>query len=204
VRSATLPAMLRAPLAILALAVALAAVGCGEDEAEAPPEVPRKPETVDKLPKLPRGFEEEISRVNGLAFGRPPGWKVSERRTATLLRAPDELVVMSLSADRTDEAVGAEPRELAVRTFQVLEGYKGDLDPSEPKPFKHPYEAFEVRGEGVAAATGVPQRLRVIVLKREGMTVVTAVIAENAREKAPFEVDQALEVVGTVRTRPVG
>jgi hypothetical protein len=197
--------MLRARLVTVVLALAVLATGCGDDdEAEAPPEVPRRTETADKLSKLPRGFEEEISRVNGLAFGRPPGWKVAERKTSSLLRAPDELVAMSLSADRTDEAVGADPRELAVRTFQALEGYKGELDPSEPKRFKHPYEAFEVRGEGVAAATGVAQRLRVIVLKREGMTVVTVVIAENAKEKAPSEVDQALDVVRTVRTRPVG
>jgi hypothetical protein len=196
--------MPRAPLAILALALALSVAACGSDEPEAPPSVPRATETVDDLPKLPRGFEEEISRVNGLTFGRPPGWKVTEKGIATLLRAPDELVVVSLAADRTDEAVGADPRELAVRTFQVLEGYKGELDPSEPRAFKHPYDAYEVRGEGVAASTGVRQRLRVIVLRREGMAVVTAVIAENLDEKAPYEVDQALETVRTLRTRPVG
>ena len=61
-----------------------------------------------------------------------------------------------------------------------------------------------MRGEGVSASTGVPQRLRVVVLEREGATVVTAVIAENAKEKAPAEVKQALEALRTLRTRPVG
>ena len=43
-----------------------------------------------------------------------------------------------------------------------------------------------------------------IVLEREGAAAVTAVIAENAKERAPAEVRQALQALRTVRTRPVG
>jgi hypothetical protein len=44
----------------------------------------------------------------------------------------------------------------------------------------------------------------VIALEREGTSLVIAVIAENAKEKAPAEVRQALETVRTLRTRPPG
>jgi hypothetical protein len=192
---------------LAALAVGLAAwlAACGDDDDDAaPPPVERKQETAEELPKLPRGFEPHLSRANGLILGRPPGWKATNRGIATLLIAPDKLVVMSLTADRTDAALAADPRALATDTFQVLEGYKGRLDPSEPRRFKHRYEAYAVKGEGVAADTGVPQRLRLIVLRRKGATIVTAVIAENAKVKAPEEVDQALEALRTLRTRPVG
>ena len=190
--------------ALAALTLVLALAACGSDEEVQPPEVQRQAETVDDLPKLPRGFEPHISRINGLALGRPPGWKATRKGVATFLIAPDKLVVMSLSADRSDEALAGDPETLAVRTFGALEGYEGVLDPSEPTPFKHEYDAYEVEGQGVSVKTGVRQNLRVIVLERAGATVVTAVIAENAKEKAPAEVRQALESLRTLRTRPVG
>ncbi len=195
---------MRTILAAWATVLALALTACGSDDEPVAPDVERKPETVEELPKLPRGYEPYFSRVNGLALGRPPGWKATDEGVATLLTAPDKLVVMSLSADRSDEALAGDPRTLAVRTFSALEGYEGELDPSEPKPFKHRYDGAQVEGEGVAASSGVPQRLRLVVLEREGATVVTAVIAENAREKAPAEVKQALDSLRTLRTRPVG
>jgi hypothetical protein len=43
-----------------------------------------------------------------------------------------------------------------------------------------------------------------IVLRRKGAVVMTAVIAENSEVKAPAEVDQAIEALRTLRTRPVG
>ena len=195
---------MRIAFAALAAVAVLAIAGCGSDDEALSPNVERRAETVDKLPKLPRGFEATISRVNGLTFGRPPGWSAKTKGIATLLTAPDGLVVMSLSVDRTGEALAGDPSTAATRTFAALEGYEGELDPSEPRPFKHRYSAAEVRGEGVAAATGVRQRLRLVVLKREGAAVVTAVIAENAKERAPAEVEQALAALRTVRTRPVG
>ena len=191
--------MLASGFAVLALILS----ACGSDDPPPRPDIERKPETVQDLPKLPPGFEPYISRVNGLALGRPPGWKATDEGVATLLAAPDQLVVMSLSVDRSDEALAGDPEALAGQTFSALQGYEGELDPSEPRPFKHRYEAFEVRGEGVSAATGVRQRLRVVVLKRGGAAVVTAVIAENAKAKAPLEVEQALDALRTVRTRPV-
>ena len=190
--------------ALVALTVVLVLAACGSDEQVQPPEIQRQAETVDELPKLRRGFERHVNRVNGLALARPPGWKATEKGVATFLIAPDELVVMSVSADRSDEALSGDVETLAVRTFRALEGYEGKLDPSEPTPLKHGYHAYEVEGKGVSAETGVRQNLRVIVLEREGTTVVTAVIAENAKEKAPAEVRQALESLRTLRTRPVG
>ena len=110
---------------------------------------------------------------------------------------------MSLSADRSDEAVSSDIEGLAVDTFAVLEGYKGKLKPSKPRKFAHRYAGYQVRGDARAKKTGVPQRLRVIVLEREGRTVVTAVMAENSKEKAPDEVKQAYQALRSLRTGPV-
>jgi hypothetical protein len=196
--------MLGRTAALLVLA-SLALPACGSQEEDAEPVAPlvdRKKETRQRPPDLPPGFERHVSRRAGLEFGRPPGWKVTKRGDATLLIAPDELVVMSLSADRTDEAVAADAEQLAVDTFAALEGYKGKLKPSTPRKWGHPYEAYQVRGDAVAKKTNVRQRVRVFVLEREGRTVVTAVIAENSKEKAPDEVRQAYQALRTLRTRP--
>jgi hypothetical protein len=197
--------MFRLPPALLVLLVSLALPACGSEEEDAEPIAPvvdRKEETRQALPKLPRGFEAYRSRYNGLAFGRPPGWKATRRGRATLLIAPDKLVAMSLAADRSDAAVATDTERLAVDTFAALEGYRGKLEPSEPRKFAHRYEAHQVRGDARSTRTGVAQRLRVIVLEREGRTVVTALIAENSKEKAPDEVRQAYQALRTLRTGP--
>jgi hypothetical protein len=195
----------RVPTAVLAVLGCLALAACGSEDEDAEPAAPvvdRKEETRQGLPKLPQGFEPYRSRHNGLEFGRPPGWKATRRGDATLLIAPDKLVVMSLAADRSDAAVAAETERLALDTFVALEGYRGKLKPSKPRKFGHPYEAYQVRGDARSKKTGVPQRLRVIVLERHGRTVVTAVIAENSKEKASDEVKQAYQALRTLRTRP--
>ena len=199
--------MLRVTPALLAVLACAALPACGAEDEDAEPIAPvvdRKPETRQDLPELPRGFEPYRSRAHGLAFGRPPGWKATRRGPATLLIAPDELVVMSLSADRSDEAVSSDIEGLAVDTFAALEGYRGKLKPSKPRKFAHRYAGYQVRGDARAKKTGVPQRLRVIVLEREGRTVVTAVMAENSKEKAPDEVKQAYQALRSLRTGPVG
>lgn len=198
--------MLRVTPALLAVLACGALSACGAEDEDAEPIAPvvdRKPETRQDLPELPRGFEPYRSRAHGLGFGRPPGWKATRRGPATLLIAPDELVVMSLSADRSDEAVSSDIEGLAVDTFAALEGYRGKLKPSTPRKFAHRYAGYQVRGDATAKKTGVPQRLRVIVLEREGRTVVTAVMAENSKEKAPDEVKQAYQALRSLRTGPV-
>ena len=188
----------------LVLATALLA-GCGEKDEPAPKSVgaeERKEETIDKLPDLPRGYEEFVNPDAGIAFGRPPGWKAKSKGSATTLTAPDELVLVSISADRTDDALALDPEGFAEQTAAALEGFKRPLAVAKPKKFEHPYEGAIVEGKGVAKRTGVAQAVQVIVLERKGAAVVTAVVFENRERNAAAESKQALEAIGTLRTRP--
>src|SRR5688572_20394655 len=90
-------------IASLAALCVLAFGACGEDDEPAPPQRPR--ETVDKLPELPPDWKPYVNRQVGFAIGRPPGWRAEHRGGSTLLRSPDRLVAVSISADRTLEAV---------------------------------------------------------------------------------------------------
>ncbi|HYH62548.1 MAG TPA: hypothetical protein VD766_11840 [Solirubrobacterales bacterium] len=180
--------------------------GCGEKEEPAleslGPAVERKKETFDQLPGLARGYEKFENRDAGIAFGRPPGWKAKAKGSATTLTAPNELVVVSFSVDRTDEALALAPKNFAEQTATALGGFKDPLATSKPKPFKHRYEGAVVEGKGVAERTGVGQTVKVIVLERTGVALVTAVIFENRERKTGDEVGQAEKSIGTLRTRP--
>ena len=196
-------ALMRTRVLSLLLAATFLASGCGSDEGPRAPDVERAEETFEKPPKLPRGFDVYENRTAGITFGRPPGWDVAEDGVLTVIRAPDELVVLSVSVDRTGEALAGEPGSFATETAKLLPGYRRPLDPSKPKPFEHRYPGSSVTAEGIADG-GFEQRVEVIVLEREGAAVVTAVVAENAEEGARAEVRQALESVASLRTQPVG
>ncbi len=63
----------------LAVALVLAAGGCGGDEATTPSP---PPETPQALPKLPKRWRAHRDRSIGYAIGIPPGWQVSRSQHA--------------------------------------------------------------------------------------------------------------------------
>jgi hypothetical protein len=192
------------PRALTALVVlGLLLGGCGSEDDEPTEPAERQEETVDKLPKLPAGYEEYVNRDGGIAFGRPPGWAADAKGATTSLTAPDGLVSVSIAIDRTDDALALDPKDFAVQTAELVPGYKKPLEPRRAKRFKHEYEAAATQAKGVREDGGLRQRIRVVVLERSGLAVVTAVIAENAEEKAAaLEAKQALDAIATLRTRP--
>jgi hypothetical protein len=189
--------------ALVAVVLLLPLAGCGSDPDEVPTAPDRKEETADELPNLERGHEEFVNADAGIAFGRPPGWSARSRGTTTTLTAPDELVSATITIDRTDEALQGTPERFASQTAEALDGYQKPLTPGKPKPFEHPYEGAVVDAEGVAAESKVRQEVRVVVLERNGVAVVSAVVAAHAdREAATKELRQALGALRTLRTRP--
>jgi len=182
---------------------ALLIAGCGSDSDEtehAEPE--RAEETLDKLPELERGYEEFVNSDVGVAIGRPPGWKAQARGALTTLTAPDELVLVSISINRTDDALDLDPDDFADQTAAALEGFKDPVMTAEPKEFEHRYEGAEVRGKGVVRNTGVGQTVQVIVLEREDVAVVTAVVFANSERNTSAAAKQALEAIESLRSRP--
>jgi hypothetical protein len=190
----------RALLAALATAALLA--GCGDDAEDEPAPAPRAVESADSVPDLPRGWDVEVNRAGGFAFGLPPGWKARERGTTSEVRSFDGLVVVSIAADRTSEALAVVPAEAAARTMASLDGFADPVKPGRPHELDHRYEAYEVNGHGRSTSSGFEQDLTVVVLRRKGAVTVTVLIAANADRRAQAARRIADRVLDTLRTQP--
>jgi hypothetical protein len=200
-------------LRVIAVAIAVGAAlgGCGsDDEPEAPP-VERRPEKPEEVRDLPPGWTVEENKAQGFELGAPPGWRSGgdclkgqgAAPSVTILCSPDRLVTLSVSADRTDEALELKPGDFAVRTMEGLaESYDG-LEPGAPKRFDAGYDGASVEASGKAVGTGVRQDVTVVVLRREGAANFTAVIAANAEKPTEPAVKLAKESLRTLRSKPV-
>ena len=171
-----------------------------------------EPETAEHVGKLPKGWTAARNPDLGFEMGRPPGWpegrdclrKGADPGTATVMCSPDELVTLSVSADRTDEAFEIGAAEFAGRTMAGLgDSYEDGLDPRKPKPVKGHYEGASVTAQGTAMATGVDQDVTVVVLRRDSVANFTAVIAANADKPTAPAVRLAERALQTLRSQPV-
>jgi hypothetical protein len=185
--------------ALGAFAALAAFAGCGGDEPE-PPQTPV--ETVDKLPSLPTGWHRYVNHRTGFAIGRPPGWRARRRGQSTLLRSPDHLVAVSISADRTAEAIDFRLADYAAQAAEVLPGFD-ELSLRKPHVFETRYEARAVSATG-ESKDGVRQRLLFIAMRRKDLVTYAVLVARNAEEKSGFYSREALRMVRTLRGRPIG
>jgi len=192
-----------------ALAAGALLAGCGGDAPTAAP--PASPETPQRVTGLPPGWTVERNAAQGFSLGAPPGWRQGERCLdgngsdvpVTVLCSPDKLVTLSISADRTGEALEIEPGEFAARAMAGLaDSYMG-LEPGAPKPFEARYEGAFVEATAKALATGVRQNVIVVVLRRDDIANFTAVIAANAEQPTGPAVKLAEEALRTLRSQPV-
>lgn len=143
-----------------------------------------------------------MDRPGGFAIGRPRAWKARRHRHALVVRSPDRLVAITITADRSAAALAIEPRRFASRAIAALPGFANRLRTGRPHPFETRYHAVQVRGRGENRARGVRERLTVIVLRRQRLATFTAVIAANARRTASPTAARAAHVVRTLRGRP--
>ncbi|MDP9189192.1 MAG: hypothetical protein M3O25_08080 [Actinomycetota bacterium] len=196
-------AVLVGALAIVAISMlAIVGVDLGGDEAE--PAAPR--ETADPVPQLPPGWSVATNEEIGVAVGVPPGWsnKVSPKQTT--LRAPGSTVVVSVIADRSEDAIGA---DLSDYCQQIAEDLQEDeaaikLDPGgteEPKVGAG-YEVASVKASLAPTPSGAGGQLQVFVVRRPELAAYPILLASGAGVR-PAEVEPIVsEIVASLRGRP--
>lgn len=193
----------RASAALILAALALVA-GCGgETEDEGPERMLRLPETADPLPKLPARWEPHLNRSGGFAFGLPPGWDIRDSGISSLVRSFDRLVAVSITPDRTSQALELPLEDFATRTLAALPVFDGEVDAGPARRIPHRYRALRIEATGTAAESGLRQRIQLIVVRRERRATFTVVIAASADRRARPSERLAERVVETLRSRPV-
>jgi hypothetical protein len=183
----------------IVLAIALAALvgGCGEKAEPPPPPV----ETADPLPKLPREWKRHVNSRAGFVIGVPRQWSARDRRSSSLLRSPDRLVAVSVSADRGEGAQALPVERFATRVADALSGFER-LKADRPRPFRARYDAAAVRATGRTRKGDVPQRLLVVVERRAGFATYTVLVAENASLGTKRHRDEIRRILRSLRGRP--
>jgi hypothetical protein len=186
--------------AIVAAAALAGAVGCGGDDGPEPPE--HRTETVDKLPKLPVGWHKYVNHRAGFAIGRAPGWRAEREGASTLLRSPDQLVAISISADRTTEAVEFPLDDYAEQALEALPRFD-HLKSRKAHRFEARYQAEAVEATGRSRG-GLRQQLTFIAMRRKHLATYAVLVARNAERNTRFYEREALRMVRTLRGRPIG
>jgi hypothetical protein len=174
-------------------------VGCGGSGLEHSHTRPERPQPPAPLPT---GWHAYRDYASGLSVGAPPGWHTVRRRDSLRITSPDGLVAVSITADRTSDALSVPPDRLARVTLSNLPGYRGGLGGGTPVQVGGtPLQVAALQSTGVTSS-GAPQRVTLVVLRRPHLVNYTLVAAAN--ENAPAtEAADGVAVARTVRDIPV-
>lgn len=176
---------------------------------ETVPEESVAEETADALPPLPKGWTPEINFDGGFELGVPPGWNAENEGVRSVYTSPDDLIAVTVSADRSPGALALPLDEFALRTSEALGGstqggqrYK-DLVVGQAVPFEHQYEASAVRSKGVPVTSDVLEKALVVVIKREEFAVYVVIVRQNAEVESKFaDRDTIKDLIRSLRGRP--
>ncbi len=188
---------------MLTAAVGLSLIaGCGDDD-ETTTTTSRPVETAHELPELPPGWVEYVNRDGGYAVGVPPGWFAKRRGARTELLSPEQLASVVISIDRTDEVLDVPLDQLASATISSGSLGLTEVESSQPKPFKHRYDAYAVKATGFSDEANVEERLLLAVVRREGIATFTVLAAVNAENHPRFYEDEIERIISSLRSRPI-
>lgn len=185
-----------AAICATALATAALLLGCDGDE---PQRATTPAETAERA-SLPAGWQRLANFDAGITLGAPPGWQVRRRGTRTTLRSPDRLVAVTLSADRTRDAIATGAEEFARRVAASLPYRSARI--GRPRSFAHAYPAVAIALTG-RTRSGLGQAGLVVVLERRQIVKITALVAANQSKASGRDLETARRILRTVRSRPV-
>jgi len=136
-------------------------------------------------------------------LGVPTGWQVSAHGNRALLRPPDHLVAVTVTASRSPSTFKIPAKRFAEQALGALPGFKVPLEASRPKPFRGtPLDGVFTTASG-AEAGGLRERVTLVVLRRDRLVNYTVAVVENAEQPgARLDNAVALRMVRTIRDVP--
>ena len=170
---------------------------CGGDDA---PERPK--EKADEPIKPPSGWRTVENEAAGFTIAAPRTWPAATKRGATLIRSRDELVAITLAADRSRAGRDTEPAGYARDVIAALPGFEGDVTVKDASVAGSPYETAIAEGSGTVKTSGVAQRIDVAAFHRPRQVTYTAVIFRNARARPVPGRATVARMLRTFRAQP--
>jgi hypothetical protein len=159
-------------------------------------------ETPQALPTLPPGWRPVANQSEGFAFGLPPGWQARETPSGTsVLRTVDRRIAVSISADRTDQALNQPLGDYATGAAKSLGGLSG-IKILGTRALRDRYSAVEVRASGFGKG-GIKEQAVLVGLRRDHLA--TFVVASLRRADVPGVLygAQVARIVKTLRSQPI-
>ena len=132
----------------------------------------------------------------------PRSWSAATKRGATLIRSKDELVAVTIAADRSDKGKDTEPAAYARDVIAALPGFEGAVGVKDAPIAGSPYETATAEGSGTVETSGVGQRIEVAALHRPRQVTYTAVIFRNARARPVPGRASVARMLRTFRAQP--
>jgi hypothetical protein len=142
------------------------------------------------------------NQSEGFAFGLPPGWQARETPAGTsVLRTVDRRIAVSISADRTDQALNQPLGDYATGTAKSLGGLSR-IKILGTRTLRDRYSAVEVRASGFGKG-GIKEQAVLVGLRRDHLA--TFVVASLRRADVPGVLygAQVTRIVKTLRSRPI-
>ena len=192
-----MPVLSRALAALLVLALLPTACG-GDDDDDA--EDGTGPTTTEvRAPRVPPGWRTVRNPVLGVTVAAPRGWPAEIRRQATLIRSDDQLVSITVAADRSAGGRRLSPARYARRTLRSLPGLEGKVAPRARRVRGSPYPSAIVEARGTVSSTTRPQLISVAVFRQGDQAMLTAIVFRNARVTPHFNDRTIRRMLGTLR-----
>jgi hypothetical protein len=195
-----LPPLLLVPA--LTLAAMPFAMGCGDDDEPARTGPDPAGERAHRPSKPPPGWRTVRNARAGFTLPVPPTWSARKRGPATLIRSDDQLVSVTVAADRTGDGRRLPARRFARLTIESLPGFKGKLARGTRAIRDTPYDAARADGRGRVQTSRVPQRITIAAFRRPGRVTYTVSVFRNARVRPRFNEPVIRRMLRGFRAQP--
>jgi hypothetical protein len=187
-------------IAPVLLSVCTLAAGCGDTP---PRQLDADPaqESSDKPAEAPRGWRTVRNPSAGFSIAIPPGWSARTKRGATLIRSGDELLALTVQADRGPQGRELAPADYAGQTLAAVPGFTPRLRPKRGDTVDSPYVNARADARGVLERSRLEQRVSAVVFQRKGHVSYVAVAFRNAEVRPRGHDDELERVLGTLRAQ---
>jgi len=179
------------------LAALLLAAGCGGGD-----DTKTEKEHADAPARPPSGWKTVRNRAAGFTLSVPKSWTARVKSAATVIRSKDKLLVITVAADRGDEAQELSAGDYAKRTLEALPDFEGSVLPRAPRVRGSPYRSARVDGAGSLKTSKRVQRITVVAYKRPDQVTYALVAFSNRKVPASFFEARLRRTLRSFRAQP--